>query len=386
MKQLPIYLDYMATTPVDPRVIEKMIYYLGPSGIYGNAGSTTHIYGKMALEGIEESRIKIANAINAFPSEIIFTSGATESNNLAILGSVDFYKRKGNHIITLQTEHKSVLNSCKELEKRGFKVTYIKPQQNGLLDLDVLKSSITNKTILVSIMHVNNEIGVIQDICSISDFLYNKGIIFHVDATQSMGKLKINLNKISLDLMSFSGHKIYGPKGIGVLYVRNYPKRIHLVPQSFGGKQENGLRSGTLATHQIVGIGEAFYLSELLRKKEQEYFLYLRKILWEKIKNLPGIQLNSNEKNCVNNILNISFRDIDGDILLSALNQLAISKMSTCLSETKESSYVLRALGIDDILASNSIRISFGRFTTEKDIKLASDIIYDQINKLFNHI
>ncbi len=381
MNNLPIYLDYMSTTPVDPRVIEKMIAYLGPEGVFGNPASKTHIYGTMAAQAVERAREQIAEVIHASPQEIVFTSGATEANNLAILGAARFYQRKGRHAVTMRTEHKAVLDSFQQLEKEGFEVTYLEPQPDGLLNLDDLIKSIRADTILVSIMHVNNEIGVIQDIAAIGEALRGKGIVFHVDAAQSAGKLEINLNRLGVDLMSFSAHKNYGPKGVGALYVRQKP-RIRLLPQSFGGGHEGGLRSGTLATHQIVGMGEAFVISEESRIQEQERILKFRQLLWNGIKDLPGIRLNGHEHQRVAGNLNLTFAGVEGDSLLFALRELAISTTSACASASLQPSYVLRALGLSDELAYSSVRLSCGRFTTEEQIERAIAIICCQVARL----
>ncbi|MBA2653107.1 MAG: IscS subfamily cysteine desulfurase [Tatlockia sp.] len=379
----PIYLDYMATTPVDPRVIEKMIPYLGPEGCFGNPASITHIYGQLAAEAVEYARAQIASQIHAEPQDIIFTSGATEADNLAILGAAHFYQRKGRHAITMRTEHKAVLDSFQQLEKEGFSVTYLNPQPDGLLNIKDLEQALREETILVSIMHVNNEIGVIQDLAAIGTLLKNKGIIFHVDAAQSAGKVAIDLTEIPVDLMSFSGHKIYGPKGVGALYVRHKP-RIRLQPLTFGGSHENGMRSGTLPTHQIVGLSEAFALAEASRLQEQARILLLRQQLWQGIKNIPGIQLNGNESQRIAGNLNLSFAGVDGDSLLFALHELALSSTSACTAASQQPSYVLRALGIDDELAYSSIRLSIGRFTTEAEISKIIDIICYQIDRLHN--
>ncbi len=377
----PIYLDYMATTPVDPRVIPKMIGFLGPEGLFGNPASITHSYGKDALLAVEHAREQIAHVIHANPEELIFTSGATESNNLAILGAARFYKNKGKHLITMSTEHKAVLDSFKQLEKEGYRVSYLSPENNGLLDLKKLENAICTDTILVSIMHVNNEIGVIQDIAAIGHLLANKGIIFHVDAAQSAGKLVIDLQKLSVHLMSFSAHKNYGPKGIGALYVKARP-RIRLQPQTFGGGHEQGLRSGTLATHQIVGMGEAFMLSESEREQEQNRILNYRQKLWAQIKHLPGIQLNGDEQERIAGNLNMSFTGLNGDSLLYALSELAVSTSSACTSASIQPSYVLKELGLSAELAQSSIRLSLGRFTQEEDINKAVHIINTQVQRL----
>ncbi len=371
----------MATTPIDPVVLAKMIEYMGKEGCFANPASTTHVFGKLAAEAVERARCQIAECIHAQPEDIIFTSGATESDNLAILGAARFYQGKGRHLITMSTEHKAVLDSCYQLEKEGFKVTFLQPQKDGLLAMEDLKNALTEETILVSIMHVNNEIGVVQDIKAIGELLKNKGIIFHVDAAQSAGKLPLDMTDLAVDLMSFSAHKMYGPKGIGALYVRHKP-RIRLQPLSFGGSHERGLRSGTLATHQIVGMGEAFARSEATFLPEQEKILRLRQKLWAGIRHLPGLQLNGHEHKRVAGNLNLSFAGIEGESLLLALQELAISTTSACMAASRQPSYVLKALGLDDELAYSSIRLSIGRFTTEEEIDQSIDTICYQINRL----
>lgn len=377
----PIYFDYMATTPVDPRVIERMVHYLGPDGDYGNPSSVTHEYGRVASLAVENARLQIADSIKASPQDIIFTSGATEANNLAIIGAAHFYKNKGKHLITMNTEHKSVLDSFNHLEKDGFEVTYLAPETNGLLDIEKLAKALRSDTVLVSIMHVNNEIGVIQDVEAIGDLLRGKGIIFHVDAVQSAGKIPIDLTRLSVDLMSFSAHKTYGPKGVGALYVRHKP-RIRLQPQTYGGGQEGGLRSGTLATHQIVGMGEAFALAESLREEEQPRILKYRQRLWNGIKHLPGVQLNGDEDKRIAGNLNISFPGLDGDSLVYAFNELAISTTSACSSASIQPSYVLRSLGLSDEIAQSTIRLSLGRFTKEEEVDYATQVICTQVTRL----
>jgi cysteine desulfurase len=371
----------MATTPVDPRVVAKMIQYLGPEGVFGNPASLTHFYGTQASLAVEQARAQIAQVIHVNPTELIFTSGATEADNLAILGAARFYKNKGQHLVTLSTEHKAVLDSFKQLEKEGFTVTYLQPERDGLLDIKKLEQALQKDTILVSIMHVNNEIGVIQDIEAIADLLRHKGIIFHVDAAQSAGKLDINLSKIPIHLMSFSAHKAYGPKGIGALYVRNKP-RVRLQAQSFGGGHEQGLRSGTLATHQIVGMGEAFALSEVERVEEQSRLLAYRQQLWDSLKQLPGVQLNGHEQQRIAGNLNMSFSGLNGDSILLALHELALSTSSACTSASIQPSYVLKELGLSDDLAQSSIRLSLGRFTSAEDIERTSNIIRTQVYRL----
>lgn len=371
----------MATTPVDPRVVEQMIKYLGPEGDFGNPASATHEYGRAASMAVEQARSQIAETINASPQEIVFTSGATEADNLAILGAARFYKNKGMHLVTMSTEHKAVLDSFHQLEKEGFQVTYLHPESDGLLDLGKLESALRSDTILVSVMHVNNEIGVIQDIASIGELLRNRGIIFHVDAAQSAGKLPIDLSQLSVDLMSFSAHKNYGPKGVGALYVRHKP-RIRLQPLSYGGGHEGGLRSGTLPTHQIVGMGEAFAIAETDRIPEQTRILNLRKQLWDGIRHLPAIKLNGHEHRRIAGNLNVSFVGLNGDSLLFALSELAISTTSACSSASIQPSYVLRAIGLTDTEAQSTIRLSIGRFTSEVQIKKAIDIICRQVSRL----
>ncbi|MCW8496314.1 IscS subfamily cysteine desulfurase [Fluoribacter dumoffii] len=381
MVKIPIYFDYMATTPVDPLVVERMIRYLGPDGDFGNPSSTTHEFGRVAALAVEQARTQVAQSIHASAQDIVFTSGATEANNLAIIGAAHFYQNKGKHLVTMSTEHKAVLDSFNRLEKDGFTVTYLRPEPNGLLNLERLVEVLRPDTILVSIMHVNNEIGVIQDIGAIGTLLRDKGIIFHVDAAQSAGKLLIDLTQLSVDLMSFSAHKNYGPKGIGALYVRHKP-RIRLQPQSFGGGHEGGLRSGTLATHQIVGMGEAFALAESVREVEQSRLLKYRQYLWDGIKHLPGIQLNGDKQKRIAGNLNISFAGLDGDSLLLALNELAVSSTSACSSASIQPSYVLREIGLSDELAQNSIRLSIGRFTKEEEVEHAIKVICTQVTRL----
>ena len=381
MSQRPIYLDYMATTPVDPRVIEHMVQYLSPSGDFGNPASVHHVYGQAAACAVDRARGQIADEVGCMPEEIVFTSGATESNNLAVLGAARFYQRKGRHIITMSTEHKSVLDGFHQLEREGFQVTYLQPESDGLLNLSTLMHALRDDTVLVSIMHVNNEIGVIQDIAAIGAALKGLGVVFHVDAAQSAGKLAIDLQTLPVDLMSFSAHKLYGPKGIGALYVRRKP-RIRLQPQTFGGGHEGGLRSGTLATHQIVGMGEAMALSGALRIDEQARILCLRMRLWEGIKSIPGIQLNGHAERRIAGNLNVSFAGIDGAMLLPALHALAVSTTSACLSARTQPSYVLHALGLIPELAQGYIRLSLGRFTTNEEVEQAILIIQTVIRSM----
>lgn len=378
MNNSPIYFDYMATTPIDPRVVTKMLQYMGPDSHFGNPASVQHQYGQVAATAVEQARAQVAASIGAMPADIVFTSGATEANNLALLGAARFYQRKGRHLISMTTEHKAVLDTLQQLEREGFTVSYLTPQVDGLLDLQQLDQALRPDTILVSIMHVNNEIGVIQNIAAIGQLLRDKGIIFHVDAAQSAGKVPIDLAQLPIDLMAFSAHKNYGPKGIGALYVRQKP-RIRLQPQSFGGGQEHGLRSGTLPTHQIVGMGEAFALGTLDLPTEQAQILHLRQRLWQGIQPLPGIQLNGSQTHRIAGNLNFSITGIDGADLLPALHRLAVSTMSACASSSTLPSYVLRALGLSADLAKSSIRLSLGRFTTQQEVDEAIQIIHDQV-------
>jgi cysteine desulfurase len=378
----PIYFDYMATTPVDPRVIPLMMAYLGPDGHFGNPSSTTHVYGRVAAAAVERARSQVASLVGASEEDIVFTSGATEANNLGIIGAALFYQRKGRHLITMSTEHKAVLDSFAHLEKIGFEVTYLDPDPDGLLNLTVLMNALRPDTILVSVMHVNNEIGVIQDIDAIGACLRHKGIIFHVDAAQSVGKLPLNLQTLPVDLMSFSAHKVYGPKGVGALYVRHKP-RIRLQPITYGGGHEGGLRSGTLPTHQIVGMGEAFAIAAAEGMEEQGRILRLREQLWNGIKHLPGIALNGSASQRVAGNLNVRFHQIENDALLFALRELALSTTSACMSAKTKASYVLRALGLSDALAQSSVRLSLGRFTTEEDVLRAIAIFCYQIPLLY---
>ncbi|QTM69115.1 IscS subfamily cysteine desulfurase [Buchnera aphidicola (Hormaphis cornu)] len=381
--KLPIYLDYAATTPVDNRVVSKMLQFLTVDGNFGNAASRSHQFGWIAEEAVDIARINIANLIHADPREIIFTSGATESNNLAIKGSMMFYKKQGKHIITSKTEHKSVLDACRYLENNGFEVTYLSPKSNGLIDLNELEKKISKKTLLVSIMHVNNETGTIQNICNINKICDAYGILLHIDATQSIGKISIDVRKLNVALMSFSAHKLYGPKGIGGLYVRRKP-RIRLVPLIHGGGHERGMRSGTLAVHQIVGMGKAFQLAKKLFHEENLRLIKLRNYFWNKIKNIEEVYLNSDLSYTAPHILNISFNYIEGESLIMSLKDIAISSGSACTSASLEPSYVLKALKIKDELAHSSIRFSIGRFTTKKELDYAFDLICKSVSRLRN--
>jgi cysteine desulfurase len=377
----PIYLDYASTTPIDKRVADKMFEYMTMDGMYGNPASRSHSFGWDADAAVSESRKHIADLINADPREIVWTSGATESDNLAIKGAAHFYKKKGKHIITVKTEHKAVLDACRQLEREGFEVTYMEPESDGLLDLDKLQSEIRDDTVLISVMHVNNEIGVIQDIEKIGEIARSKSIIFHVDAAQSAGKIKIDLEKMKVDLMSFSAHKIYGPKGIGALYVRRKP-RVRLEAQIHGGGHERGLRSGTLPTHQIVGMGEAFRLAKEEMDKDYEKISLLRNRLWNGVKDMEEVYLNGDFENRYPGIMNISFNYVEGESLIMATKDIAVSSGSACTSASLEPSFVLRAIGRSDELAHSSLRMSIGRFTTEDDIDATIKTVTKAVEKL----
>jgi cysteine desulfurase len=377
----PIYLDYSATTPVDPRVAERMCGYLTPQGQFGNPASRSHVFGWQADEAVEEARANVAALVNADPKEIIWTSGATESDNLAIKGAAHFYKKKGRHIVTLKTEHKAVLDSCRQLEREGYEVTYLEPGSNGLLDLKQFRQALRDDTVVVSVMHVNNEIGVIQDIEAVGEICRERKIIFHVDAAQSAGKVPIDLQTLKVDLMSFSAHKIYGPKGIGALYVRRKP-RVRLEAQMHGGGHERGLRSGTLATHQIVGMGEAFRLAREEMAVDNERILALRNRLLDGFKGVEEVYINGDLDHRIAGNLNVSFNYVEGESLIMALKDLAVSSGSACTSASLEPSYVLRALGRNDELAHSSIRFTIGRFTTEEEIDYAIDLVKSKIGKL----
>ncbi len=377
--KLPIYLDYSATTPVDPRVAEQMIPYLTEK--FGNPASRSHAFGWEADEAVENARKQVAALVNADPKEIVWTSGATESNNLAIKGAAHFYSGKGKHLITVATEHKAVLDTCRELERQGYEVTYLVPEPNGLLDLDKFTAAIRPDTILASVMYVNNEIGVIQDIPALGEICRSKGVIFHVDSAQASGKVVIDLAKLKVDLMSFSAHKIYGPKGIGALYVRRKP-RIRLEAQMHGGGHERGMRSGTLATHQIVGMGEAFRLAKEEMAAESERMRMLRDRLYNGLKEIEEVYVNGDMENRVPHNLNISFSFVEGESLIMAIKDLAVSSGSACTSASLEPSYVLKSLGHSDELAHSSIRFSIGRFTTEEEIDYAIQLLKNKIGKL----
>jgi cysteine desulfurase len=379
MSSRPVYLDYSSTTPVDPRVVEKMVPWLYEH--YGNPASRSHAYGWEAEEAVEQARARVAGLVNADPREIIWTSGATESINLAIKGAAHFYAERGKHIITLKTEHKATLDTCRELERQGFEVTYLDVQENGLLDLDVFKQALRPDTSVVSVLMVNNEIGVIQDIETLGEICREKGVIFHVDAAQATGKVEIDLQKLKVDLMSFSAHKTYGPKGVGALFIRRKP-RVRILAQIHGGGHERGFRSGTLPTHQIVGMGEAFLLAKQEMGTENERIRVLRDRLWKGISEIDEVYLNGDIEQRVPHNLNVSFNYVEGESLIMAIKELAVSSGSACTSASLEPSYVLRALGRNDELAHSSIRFTLGRFTTEQDIDFAVELLKARVGKL----
>ncbi|KGD87853.1 cysteine desulfurase [Achromobacter sp. RTa] len=379
MTTRPIYLDYSATTPVDPRVVEKMVPWLYEN--FGNPASRSHAFGWESEEAVERAREEVAKLVNADPREIVWTSGATESDNLAIKGAANFYAERGKHIITVKTEHKAVLDTCRELERQGFEVTYLDVKDNGLIDLDTFKAALRPDTVLVSVMMVNNEIGVIQDIETLGEICREKGIVFHVDAAQATGKVEIDLQKLKVDLMSFSAHKTYGPKGIGALYVRRKP-RIRIEAQMHGGGHERGFRSGTLATHQIVGMGEAFRLAREEMGTENERIRMLRDRLWTGLSQIEEVYLNGDMDQRVPHNLNVSFNYVEGESLIMAIKELAVSSGSACTSASLEPSYVLRALGRNDELAHSSIRFTLGRFTTEQEVDFAVELIKSRVGKL----
>ena len=375
----PVYLDYAATTPVDKRVAEKMIPYLTET--FGNPASNSHAFGWEAEEAVEKARADIAALINADPKEIIFTSGATESDNLAIKGAANFYKTKGKHLITVKTEHKAVLDTMRELERQGFEVTYLGVQENGLIDLEELKAAIRDDTILISVMWVNNEIGVVQDIPAIGEICRERKIIFHVDAAQACGKVPVDVEAAKIDLLSMSGHKVYGPKGIGALYVRRKP-RVRLEAQMHGGGHERGFRSGTLPTHQIVGMGEAFRIAKEELEQDMAHYTKLRDIFLKGIEGIEEVYINGDLEHRAPNNLNVSFNFVEGESLIMAVKELAVSSGSACTSASLEPSYVLRALGRNDELAHSSLRITFGRMTTEEEVQFAAELIKSKIGKL----
>ncbi|MEO1751558.1 IscS subfamily cysteine desulfurase [Thiofaba sp. EF100] len=379
--KLPIYLDYSATTPVDERVAEKMCACLTREGVFGNPASRSHSFGWKAERAVEEAREQVAALVGADPKEIVWTSGATESNNLAIKGAAEFYKKKGRHIVTISTEHKAVIDTCRALEREGYEVTYLDPEPNGLVDADKFAAALREDTVLASVMFVNNEIGVIQDIEKLGAICRAKGVIFHVDAAQATGKVAIDLANLPVDLMSFSAHKTYGPKGIGALYVRRKP-RVRVEAQMHGGGHERGMRSGTLAVHQIVGMGEAFRIAGQEMAAENERIRMLRDRLWNGIKDMEEVYVNGDLTHRVPHNLNVSFNFVEGESLIMALKDIAVSSGSACTSASLEPSYVLRALGRSDELAHSSIRFSIGRYTTVEEIDYTIDLIRKAVGKL----
>ncbi|WP_444908430.1 IscS subfamily cysteine desulfurase [Microbulbifer sp. JMSA004] len=379
--KLPIYLDYSATCPVDPRVAKKMAEQLTMEGNFGNPASRSHLFGWKAEEAVENARRQVAELINADPREIVWTSGATESDNLGIKGAAHFYQSRGKHIITSKIEHKAVLDTCRQLEREGFEVTYLNPREDGIVYPEQVEEAMREDTTVVSLMHVNNEIGVINDIAAIGELCRSRKVIFHVDAAQSAGKLPIDLQEMKVDLMSFSGHKIYGPKGIGALYVRRKP-RVRLEAQMHGGGHERGMRSGTLPTHQIVGMGEAFGIAKEEMAQEAERLRSLRDRFWDQIKDMEEVHINGSAEQRIPGNLNVSFAFVEGESLIMSLRDLAISSGSACTSASLEPSYVLRALGVNDELAHSSLRFSFGRFTSESDVDTAAAEVRKAVEKL----
>ncbi|HBS26338.1 MAG TPA: IscS subfamily cysteine desulfurase [Gammaproteobacteria bacterium] len=379
--QLPIYMDYSATTPVDGRVAEKMANFMTKDGAFGNPASRSHAFGWAADDAVKTSRKQVADLINANPKEIVFTSGATESDNLAIKGAAHFNQRKGKHIVTCKTEHKAVLDPCRELEREGYEVTYLDPESNGLIDIDKFKAALRDDTTVVSIMHVNNEIGVIQDIAALGEICRERKIIFHVDAAQSAGKVPIDMEALKVDMMSFSAHKIYGPKGIGALYVQRKP-RVRVEAQMHGGGHERGMRSGTLATHQIVGMGEAFRIAKDEMAAENERLITMRNRLWDGFKDMEEVYLNGDLDQRVAGNLNVSFNFVEGESLIMALKDIAVSSGSACTSASLEPSYVLRAIGRNDELAHSSIRFTYGRFSSSEEVDFTIDLVRNAVEKL----
>ncbi len=377
--QLPIYLDYSATTPVDPRVVDRMVPYLREH--FGNPASRSHAYGWEAEKAVEEAREHVAALVGCDAKELVWTSGATESINLAVKGAAHFYKERGRHLVTVKTEHKATLDTMRELEREGWEVTYLDVREDGLIDMDVLKAALRPDTVLVSVMYVNNEIGTIQDIPAIGALCREKGILFHVDAAQATGKVDVDLSRLQVDLMSFSAHKTYGPKGVGALYVRRKP-RVRIEAQIHGGGHERGMRSGTLPTHQIVGMGEAFRIAKAEMGTENERIRMLRDKLWRGLSEMEEVFVNGDMERRVPHNLNVSFNYVEGESLIMAIKDLAVSSGSACTSASLEPSYVLRALGRSDELAHSSIRFSVGRFTTEEEIDYAVKLIRDKVGKL----
>jgi len=379
--KLPIYMDYAATTPVDPIVLDKMVNYMSIDGFYGNPASRSHKFGWEAEEAVDVARQQVADLIKADPREIVWTSGATESDNLAIKGVAHFYHKNGKHIITSKIEHKAVLDTCRQLEREGFEVTYLEPDSQGVISAQKVEQAIRPDTILVSIMHANNEIGTIQPIEAIGELTRARKILFHVDGSQSAGKIPVDMETLKVDLFSMSAHKVYGPKGMGALFVRRKP-RVRLEAQTHGGGHERGMRSGTLATHQIVGMGEAFAIAAEQMTTESKRIIALRKRLLDGLRGMEEVFVNGDEEHSIPGIINVSFNYVEGESLIMALKDLAVSSGSACTSASLEPSYVLRALGLNDELAHSSIRFSIGRFTTEEEIDYAVEKIKTAIERL----
>ena len=377
----PIYFDYSATTPVDPRVMDAMVKCLTLEGNFGNPASRSHVFGWKAEEAIEEARQHVADLLHCDPREVVWTSGATESDNLALKGVAHFYQSKGKHIITSKIEHKAVLDSCRQLEREGFEVTYLEPDKKGLIQPEDVSKAIREDTILVSLMHINNEIGVINDIAAIGEITREKKVLFHVDAAQSVGKIEIDLEDMKVDLMSLTAHKVYGPKGVGALYVRRKP-RVRLEAQMHGGGHERGMRSGTLPTHQIVGMGEAYRIAKLEMQADTEKSLMLRQRFLKGLEGMEEVYINGDIEQRVPSNLNVSFNFVEGESLIMALKDLAVSSGSACTSASLEPSYVLRAIGLNDELAHSSLRFSIGRFTTEEDVDFAVEKVKEAVTKL----
>ena len=379
--QKPIYFDYLATTPADPRVVEKMMHCLSMDGNFGNPASRSHVFGWKAEEAVENARRQVADLIHADPREIVWTSGATESDNLAIKGVAHFYQGRGKHLITTRIEHKAVLDTCRQLEREGFEVTYLDPGSDGLITPESVAGALRDDTILVSVMHANNEIGTVNDIAAIGEVTRNAGVLFHVDAAQSTGKIEINLETMKVDLLSMSAHKMYGPKGMGALYVRRKP-RVRLEAQMHGGGHERGMRSGTLATHQIVGMGEAARIAGEDMATDAAHSIALRQRFWDGIKDIEEVHLNGDVDARLPGAMNVSIAFVEGESLIMSLKDLAVSSGSACTSASLEPSYVLRALGLNDELAHSSLRFAFGRFTTEEDVDFAIAQLRTAVEKL----
>ena len=379
--QTPIYLDYLSTTPVDPRVVEVMSACLSNEGVFGNPASRSHVFGWKAEEAVENARNQVAELINADPREIVWTSGATESDNLAIKGVAHFYHKKGKHIVTSKIEHKAVLDTCRQLEREGYEVTYLDPDEQGLTTPDMVKAALREDTILVSVMHANNEIGVVNDVAGIGEICRDAGVLLHVDAAQGAGKVALDMEAMKVDLLSMSAHKMYGPKGVGALYVRRKP-RVRLEAQMHGGGHERGMRSGTLATHQLVGFGEAARIARDEMQAEADRLATLRQRFWDAISDIPEVHINGDRDQRLPGALNVSFAFVEGESLIMSLRDLAISSGSACTSASLEPSYVLRALGLNDELAHSSLRFSFGRFTTEAEVDHAAKCVLNAVEKL----